>query len=169
MEKISVIAELLNVSKATIYRKIESLKLQHNVKVVNGVKYIDKKGLQILKQNKNNIDIVPPCENNPFSDKEIIVHDKDMLMLKNETEHLKRELQAKEEHISTLKGETLLLHETLKHEQETLRNEQEAGKDLRKLIENSQVLLKQQQDKILFLENPTVKEKKSIWNIFKRD
>lgn len=172
MVKISVIAEMLNISKPTVYRKIEKLKLQKNVKVINGVRYIDSKGLEILKQKTNNEIIISPDEKKSLSDKENVIHEKESLTVNMEIEHLKRELKAKDEHIATLKNETILLHETLKHEQETLRNEQEAGKDLRKLIENSQVLLRQQQDKIFLLESPQdtpIKEKKSIWDIFKRN
>lgn len=159
MYTVSDVAKMLNVSRVTIYRNIETTELQKHVTIKNKVKYIDDKGIDLLReklgcnimqQENSNIEVTEP------------LHDLHLLqVLQLETEHLKCELEAKDKHIDTLTNETAML-------QGMLQNEQEAGKDLRKLIENSQVLLKQQQDKILFLESPPIKEKRSFWDIFKR-
>ena len=162
MYTVSEVAKMLSVSRVTIYRNIETTELQQHVTTKNKVKYIDDKGFDLLKeklgcnimqQENSNIGVTEPS------------HDLHLLqMLQLEAEHLKRELEAKDKHIDTLTNETAMLQGMLQHEQE-------AGKDLRKLIENSQVLLRQQQDKIFLLESPPAPQdnsKKSIWSIFKR-
>lgn len=157
MFSVSEVAKKLNVARVTIYRNIETPELQQYVTVKNNVKYIDSTGLDLLKE-KLGCNTKQECNsNNETTD---LLHQ--LQLLQAETEHLKRELESKDKHIDTLTGETQMLHDMLQHERES-------GKDLRRLIENSQVLLKQQQDKILLLENPEPKEKRAIWNIFKRN
>ena len=157
MYTVSDVAKMLNVSRVTIYRNIETTELQQHVTTKNKVKYIDNKGIDLLKEKLGCNIMQKENSNIGVTDQLHQLH-----MLQVETEHLKRELESKDKHIDTLTNETTMLHGMLQHEQE-------AGKDLRKLIENSQVLLRQQQDKIFLLESLPVKEKRSIWDIFKRN
>ncbi|EKD99357.1 MAG: hypothetical protein ACD_22C00284G0007 [uncultured bacterium] len=159
MYSVSEVAKMLNVSRVTIYRNIETEELQRYVTVKNKVKYIDLTGIDLLKE-KLGCNTKQECNSN-IETTDVLHQLHKLQMLQTETEHLKRELESKERHIDTLTNETTMLHSMLQHEQE-------AGKDLRKLIENSQVLQKQQQEKILMLEDSHTKEKSSFWDRFRR-
>ena len=158
MKRVLEVAEMLGVSKVTIYRKIETEKLQQYVTEHNKVRYIDDKGIELLRQKLClPIEVTLEPENSNI-ETESTLHETAMLQL--ETEHLKRELEHKDMYINTLKAETEMLHQLLQHEKDT-------NKDLIRLIENSQVLLKQQQDKIFLLEqSDPAPDKKSFWERF---
>jgi hypothetical protein len=157
MYTVSDVAKMLDVSRVTIYRKIETAELQQHVTIKNKVKYIDNKGIDLLKEKLGCNVVQQENSNIGVTDQ---LHELQMLQL--ETEHLKRELEAKDKHIETLTNETVMLQGMLQHEQES-------GKDLRKLIENSQILLKQSQDKIFFLESAEKQKDtpKPWWRVWK--
>lgn len=139
---VSEAAKKLNVSRVTIYRNIETPELQRYVTVKSNVKYIDNTWFEVLAE-KLGCNTKQECSSNI----EISELFHKLHMLQVETEYLKRELENKDRHIDTLTNETRMLQDILHHEKE-------AGKDLRRIIENSQVLLRQQQDRILLLEEP---------------
>lgn len=126
---VSEAAKILSVARVTIYRNIVTPELQAHILEENNVKYIDDVGFEILRAKFN-------TTNTCNSEMENLLHE--VTLLQHETNHLKRELVSKQEHITTLKGDTEKL--------------QDANRDLIRLLENSQVLLKQEQDKVLLLE-----------------
>lgn len=154
----------------TVYKKIDSIKdFGKYIKFKEGKKYITESGIEILRksikklQNDINIDVVVAEDIKDIQDniqekfkddtKEDVkvVEDRQYSqytdLQKEFTENLKQQ-------ILDLKGELLEKNDNIK--------------SLTRLLENSQVLQKQQQDKIFLLESPQ-DNKKSMWSIFKRN
>jgi hypothetical protein len=165
--KISEIVDMIGVSKATVYNKIGSLKdiLRNHINVRKGIKYIDSEGFSIIQDSigfskvqytdlKEEFKIEQETINNSiFSNKIETLENNSKLIesLETQLEYLKSVIAEKDRQLET-------------------RDSQISG--MTKLVENSQVLLRQQQDKIFLLESPQdkpVKEKKSIWDIFRKE
>jgi len=169
MKRIVEVAKLLGVTKVTIYRNIETVDLQQHVTIVDNVKYIDDKGIDILRQKLcNKVTVTNVIESNNI-DTIKLLHDTEMLQ--QEIEHLKRELSSRDSHIETLKNDTEML-------QQILNQEREAGRDLRKLLEHNQVLMLDWKQKLFSLEQTTQEKNISLekstsllrkLNIFRRN
>lgn len=138
-------AKQLQVSRVTVYKKIESIKdLKSHVKIKNNIKYIDDTGLDIIKLSMANnsdskvdteeeIDEAVKQSNETYSEQFTDLQDKYINSLQSQIEYLKNELEVKNKLIS----------------------------DQARMIENSQVLLRDNQQKILMLEDK-VKEAAEI-------
>jgi hypothetical protein len=164
--KISEIVDMIGVSKATVYNKIGSLKdiLRNHINVRKGIKYIDSEGFSIIQDSigfskvqytdlKEEFKIEQENINNSIVSNKIETLENNSKLiesLETQLEYLKSVIAEKDRQLET-------------------RDSQISG--MTKLVENSQVLLRQQQDKIFLLESPQdkpVKEKKSIWYIFRK-
>lgn len=127
---IKEVLKQLNISKSTLYYRINKLssKLYGEIALKNGKTFVSSKGLKILSSNNSldSSDNSPNClGKNPLS----LDNKKDtkfdiIEVLKKENEFLKNQLIEKDNHI----------------------------KKLSVLIENSQILLKHEQEKKLFLQ-----------------
>jgi hypothetical protein len=140
----------LGVSKVTAYKKINSVKeLKQYITVKNNVKYINDKGLEELRSSLCKQVNSKPLTNthelnddNSLSDKPVSTFTD---LQKDYITHLKAQLEIKDSQISKLIEEL---------------------NTKSRLLENSQILQKQQQDKVLLLESSDKKERPSIWNRF---
>lgn len=140
--KVVEVAELLGVSRGTIYKKIKKLspKLDNHVFKQHNTTYIDNTGIDIL---KNNISVQ--------DDTKVYTREHETIeksVVSSETDRLKDEL------IEDLKRQVKRLEEEV-----DLKNQQ---------FSNFQVLLKQEQDRSLLLEHQLDEKAetemhKSIW------
>jgi predicted RNase H-like nuclease (RuvC/YqgF family) len=154
MVTIEQLAKSLEVSKVTIYNKLNSLnsKLKDHIKKENGVTFIDSEGVIIIK--------------NSISPKKLAREETIKKNQEQEQEENKDVFQLKL--IESLEKQV----EDLKKDKEEL-NKQLNTKDIQiesltKLNENSQVLLGQAQQKVLFLES-NEQQKSSVrkwWRIW---
>ncbi len=142
LHSINDISILLNISKMTVYRKLNNKELKSHIVIKKGVKYFDDEGLRLLtqklnKKTNNKSEEVKTDVNDNLPKKEVAA-DKDnyTISLKSEIDFLRSEIKEKNLQIINLN------------------NRLETEQDLHK---NSQILLKTQQDKpkeeILLLEN----------------
>lgn len=132
----SEVAKLLNVSRQTVYNKINSQDLQPYIHDTDRGKILLEEGFQIL---KTMLGSTVNLQSKPVNDSKYI----DTLIdsLKSENENLRRIVVDQSKQIE----------------------------NLTKLIENSQVLLKHEQEKnALLLESSEEKSKRRIWNPFKK-
>lgn len=144
MYTITEISKMIGVSRQAIYKKIDREELQPYLKDSEKGKVITEKGLTILK--------------GFFSD---------YLDSKQVTDN---ERQKSSKHTDNLQTDYI---QSLKSEIDHLKSittdqSQQIG-NLTQLLQNSQILLKQQQDKILLLENPIETKRRSIWSLFKHN
>lgn len=164
--KISEIVDIIGVSKATVYNKIGSLQdlLRNHINIRKGVKYVDYEGFSIIKDSIGFSKVqYTDLKEDPTKEPETI----DISIVSNKIETLENN----DKLIESLETQLEYLKSVIaeKDKQLEVRDTQIIG--MTKLVENSQVLLRQQQDKILFLEDSNTKEqakeKKSIWSIFR--
>jgi hypothetical protein len=152
---ISEVSKRLKVSKVTIYKKIAKVnELRNHVKQLKEGKCITTEGIEILKQSLSVNQYVKPSqqelkpeEGNQETATELIVY-------KRLTETLEKQVNELKEDKENLYGQLGIKDKQIE--------------SLARLNENAQVLLKQQQDKILLIENPPIKGKLSFWDRFKR-
>lgn len=126
MHKYSEIADILGVTRSTVYNRVSKLnfELKGHIKTRNRVKYITDEGLDILRLYNSTVQL----DNNLYSNKD--------------SEHLNALIQLKDEQIEYLKKQ---------YEMQT------------ELLQNSQILLKQEQDKFLMLELYNENQKMTWW------
>ena len=173
---IAEVSEKLNISKVTIYKKIKSLnhELKSFLTVKNGVKYLDDKGIEVIKnsienfnQVNNNLNHELPETSQSIANDEVLTELKELKkskyelvnQLKSEIESLK---QDKHEYINLFKNQLETKDKQIEELNKALTQSQQ-------LNENNQILLKQhQEEKVLFLENESQKEQ-SFWRrLFKK-
>ncbi len=163
---VAEISDMTGFSKVTIYNKVNLLKtdLKPCIKRKNGVTYIDDKGVLIIKrdlgliedENTLNYDEefkeASPVDNNDlkqFKDINILI------------ETLKETVKTgQEDYINSLLGQIELLKSELNKKDDQINN-------TLRLLENSQVLIKDNKEKILMLESKEEKEKKGFFSWFK--
>lgn len=149
-------SEILSVSKVTIYNKLKALKkeLKDHVRTKQGIKYIDTEGLEVIKvsmsgkveglNDLNNEEVAATAEALNFEglnafNKELKSLEKVIGILEKQLEEKDRQLERKDEQ--------------LKHND--------------KILENFQVLLREEQQNRLLLEeriNQVKEEPKSFWD-----
>ena len=127
-------SKILNISRVTIYKKIESVKeLKPFVRVKNKTKFIDEKGLEIIRQSISDVNIN-----------------------KNQVKHEQQIPQDKAENVQESSEVNQVVN--LLKEQIDLLNEQIKNKDIQ--LERMQVLLLNNQK---LLESRQDKEYRTIW------
>jgi predicted transcriptional regulator YheO len=149
----SEIAKMLCVSRQTVYNKIDKLNLQQHIQESDKGKILSEEGLNILKKALGFTVSTVNIQSKPVNDSKYM--DSYIDTLKSEIEHLRAVIIEKDR-------------------QSTEKDKQLCEKDkqiesLTRLIENGQILQRQQQDKILLLEDSQTKQKSSFWDIFKRN
>jgi len=147
MYLLSEVAKLIGVSRQSIYKKIDKEALEKYLQDTDKGKVISEKGYTILKKSfKEYLDSKQVTDNNKSTSCE-------------QPDNLQCDYTG--DYIDSLKSEIDHLRGVVSEQGQQLIN-------MSKLLENSQVLLKQQQEKIFFLESPPVEqEKRSFWGIFK--
>jgi predicted DNA-binding protein YlxM (UPF0122 family) len=133
---ISETAKMLNVSRQTVYNKIDSEDLQPYLQDSEKGKTISEKGFHVL---KNMLGSTSNGQSKGVNDGQYI----DRL-------------------IDSLKAENTKLYSVISDQLKQIEN-------LTKLIENSQILLKQEQDRSkMLLESAEAKEKRWFWGLFNK-
>lgn len=155
MYTVADVARIIGVTRQAVYRKMDKEELHPYLKDSAKGKMVTEKGFTILKgmfsdylESKQ----APDTEQQKNSNRTDNLQSDYIASLKAEIENLKQINAVQAEHLKQI----------------TIDNSQQMN-SLTQLLQNSQVLLKQQQDKIFLLENPGDKEKFSLWNIFKRN
>ena len=164
---VAEISEMLGFSKVTIYNRVNSLKsdLKGCIKVKKGITYINDKGLLIIRASLGlKVDEDTLINDDEFKaasteDNEDIKQFKDIDYL---IETIKKTLETSQgNYINSLLSQ-------IEHLQLELNKKDEQLNNTLRLLENSQVLIRDNKEKILELESQEQKEKKSIFNIFRR-
>jgi len=133
---IKEVLDKLDISRATLYNRIDKNKqqLDRHISSKNGKKYISSIGIEILRANEGINDVDNMDNVNDSINNENRSGGEVIEILKKDNEFLKNQILEKDSHIHTLT----------------------------KLIENSQILLRESQQKVLLLET------KKKENFFKR-
>lgn len=161
--KISEIVDIIGVSKATIYNKLSSLQdlLRNHINIRKGIKYIDYEGFEII---KNAIGLskerYTDLKENSLTELESIDNGK----VSSELETLEKN----NKYLESLEIQIEYLKSVITEKDKQLETKDIQISEITKLVENGQVLQKQQHDKILLLEDSHAKQKRSFWNMFKR-
>lgn len=133
----------LNISKATLYYRINKFKskMEPHILMRNSKKFISHEGMEILKAN-DGLDSLPDSSDNgsDCSENKKQINNDAFNVLKMENEFLKSQIKEKDNQIQTLS----------------------------RLIENSQLLLKHEQDKNTMLIEEEKSKKKRFWEIFSK-
>ena len=164
---VAELSEILSVSKVTIYNKIKSLKsdLKGCIKHKKGILHIDDKGLLIIKNDLGLIEDEDTLINDDEFKAESTVNNEDLKQFKDLETLIKMFNKTvetgQENYINSLLDQIEHLKEELNRKDEQLNN-------TLRLLENSQVLIKDSREKILMLENQEQKERRSFFNWFKK-
>ena len=167
LKTVAQISEELGFSKVTIYNKINSLKsdLKGCISKKKGITYINSKGLSIIRASLGlNID-----DDALINDDDIkaasIDNSEDLKQFKDIDyliETIKKTLETSQEnYINSLLSQ-------IEHLQLELNKKDEQLNNTLRLLENSQILIRDNKEKILELESMEQKEKKSIFNWFRK-
>jgi hypothetical protein len=160
---VAEVSDMLEFSKVTIYNKINSLKtdLKPYIKHRKGITYIDDKGVLIIKRDLGLIEDENTLNSgnefkaeNPLG-KSDLKQFKEINILVETLEKTIKTGQAN--YINSLLGQIELLKSELNKKDEQINN-------TLRLLENSQVLIKDNKEKILMLESKEEKEKKGFLN-----
>lgn len=165
--KIAEISDMTKYSKVTIYNKINSLKtdLKGCIQVKKGVTHINDEGLLIIKRSLSII----VDEDTLINDGDIkgtsIDNDEDLNQFKDINyliETLKETIETgQENYINSLLSQ-------IEHLQLQLNNKDEQLNNALRLVENSQILIRDNKEKILELESQEQQEKKSFFRWFRK-
>lgn len=164
---VAEVSDMLGFSKVTIYNKVNSLKtdLRPCIKHRKGIMYLDEAGVLIIKKDLGLIE----DENTLNDDNEFKagdpVYNKDLKQFKELNiliETLEKTIKTgQENYINSLLDQIELLKSELNKKDDQINN-------TLRLLENSQVLIKDNKEKVLMLETKEEKEKKGFLNWFKR-
>ena len=167
LKTVAQISEELGFSKVTIYNKLNSLKgdLKGCIQQKKGITYINSKGLSIIKQSLG----LKVDEDTLINDDDIkaasIDNSEDLKQFKDIDyliETIKKTLETSQEnYINSLLSQ-------IEHLQLELNKKDEQLNNTLRLLENSQILIRDNKEKILELESMEQKEKKSIFNWFRK-
>ena len=143
MKKVSEVAELLGVTRQTVYNHIDKIDKEINsyIYIKEGVKVIDKKGIELIKASIDGKDIFTKEFTEDLQKQDDIQND-----------NVKEALQ---DHIDSLKSEIERLEKELKEKNKQLDNKDQ-------LMQNFQVMLQNKEDKIYQLEGEVEEQKQSI-------
>jgi hypothetical protein len=159
---VSEISKQLNISKVTVYKKLDKIsELKDHIKQLKDGKCVTEEGLEIIRQSLQLTPLTNPLPEELKEDTEKPDSSSDLIIYKQLIESL-------ENQVNCLKEDKQKLYEQLDTKDKHIDSLADALNTAQRLNENSQILLRQQQDKILFLESPPTKERKSIWDMFKR-
>ena len=164
---VAELSKMLEVSKVTIYNKLNSLKndLKPYTKHKKGVIHIDDEGLLILKKDLGLIKVKSTLKSEEqfkgpnVDDNNGLSQFKDLnYLVKNLEKTLKT---GQEEYINSLLDQIEILKLELQNKDAQINN-------TLRLLENSQILMREDKEKILMLESKDQKEKRSIFDLFKK-
>ena len=164
---VAELSEILSVSKVTIYNKIKSLKsdLKGCIKHKKGILHIDDKGLLIIRASLGlKVDEDTLINDDEFK-AEGIDNNEDLKQFKDiETliKMINKTVETgQENYINSLLDQIELLKSELHKKDEQLNN-------TLRLLENSQILIRENKEKILELESQEQKERRSFFNWFRK-
>ena len=164
---VAEISEMLGFSKVTIYNRVNSLKsdLKGCIKVKKGITYINDKGLLIIRASLGlKVDEDTLINDDEFKaasteDNEDIKQFKDIDYL---IETIKKTVETSQEnYINSLLSQ-------INHLQLELNKKDEQLNNTLRLLENSQVLIRDNKEKILMLESQEQKERRSFFDWFRK-
>lgn len=148
MKKVSKVAELLGVTRQTVYNHIDKIdkEINSHIYTKEGVKVIDDKGIELIKASIEGKEVFTEG----FTDD---LHQQDDLQNDNVKEALQN-------HINSLKSEIDRLENELQE-----KNKQLDMKD--QLMQNFQVMLQNKEEKIYQLEGEVEEKQKGIFDKIK--
>ena len=164
---VAELSEMLGFSKVTIYNKINSLKsdLKGCISKKKGITYINSKGLSIIRASLGlKVDEDTLINDDEFKAEDTLNNEdiKQFKDIENLVETIKKTVETgQENYINSLLDQIEHLKEELNRKDEQLNN-------TLRLLENSQVLIKDNKEKILELESQEQKERRSFFNWFKK-
>lgn len=165
---VAELSNMLGFSKVTIYNKVNSLKtdLKPHIKHKKGITYIDDKGVLIikrdlgLKEDENTLNDADKFKADDPVKYEGLNQSKEFnILVKTLNEKVKT---SQDDYIKSLLDQIELLKSELNKKDDQINN-------TLRLLENSQILIKDNKEKILMLENEEEKKKFSFKNIFSRN
>lgn len=160
-------SEILEVSKVTVYNKLNSLKneLKPYIKHKKSILHIDDKGLLIIKKSLGLTEVETTLKDEDYVKSSGAVINDSINQFKDVDyliETVKKTVESgQEKYIDSLLSQIDLLKSELQKKDDQINN-------TLRLMENSQVLLKQEKEKVLMLESEDQKEKRSFFDFFKR-
>lgn len=164
---VAEISNMLGFSKATIYNKINSLEtaLKPCIKSKKGITHINEEGISIIKRDLGLIEDETTL-NSEDKFKEQGAGDniglKEFQEIRILVETLEKTIETgQKDYINSLLEQNELLKLELNKKDEQINN-------TLRLLENSQILMKDSKEKILMLENKDEKEKKGFLNWFRK-
>lgn len=166
---VAELSDMLGFSKVTIYNKINSLKtdLKPCIKHKKGITYIDDKGVLIIKRDLGLIEYESTLNSKDKFKVDDSVNNEDLKQFKELNilvKTLKEEVKTgQDEHTKSLLNQIELLKSELNKKDDQINN-------TLRLLENSQILLRENKEKIVMLESKE-KEKKnfSFKDLFSRN
>jgi hypothetical protein len=172
------VANMLDTSHTTIYKKLKNKEvykqLSHCITKQGRHTYLSLEGIEILKKHiqpketvTNNLETEVKEEDTQLG-KTIDTVDLEMFINSLETSS-KQLIESMAKQIEALKEDKLKLYEQLEMKDKQLETRDTQIIGMTKLVENSQILLKQQQDKIFFLESGENQKEtsKPWWRVWK--
>ena len=166
---VAELSDMLGFSKVTIYNKINSLKtdLKPYIKHKKGVTYIDDKGVLIIKRDLGLNQHESTLNSNDDFKVEDPVKDEDLKGFKELNilvKTLKKEVKTgQDDYTNSLLDQIELLKSELNKKDDQINN-------TLRLLENSQILLRENKEKIVMLENKEKEKKKfSFKGLFSRN
>lgn len=146
LRSVAEVSVLTGLSKVSIYNKIKLKEMEQYVVKNKGITYVSEEGITLIKEGLNlKEDTLNSLNNNLKEEQDEI----DISIDNKESEDFKLELKGlNKDYLNTLKSENEVLRKQLNEKDKQIA-------ELHKLIENSQVLLKEEQkktDKQLYLE-----------------
>lgn len=166
---VTELSEILEFSKVTIYNRINSLKVELKPYITHrkGVLHINDEGLLILKKELGLKSVKNALNDNDILNNEDIDNNNDLKDFKDVNyliRMIERTIKAsQEDYINSLLKQIDLLKSELDKKDTQLNN-------TLRLLENSQILIREEKEKILMLESREQKEKRGIFsNWFKRN
>lgn len=166
---VAELSDMLGFSKVTIYNKINSLKtdLKPYIKHKKGVTYIDDKGVLIIKRDLGLNQHESTLNSNDDFKVEDPVKDEDLKGFKELNilvKTLKKEVKTgQDDYTNSLLDQIELLKSELNKKDDQINN-------TLRLLENSQILLRENKEKIVMLENKEKEKKKfSFKDLFSRN
>lgn len=150
MKKVSEVAELLGVTRQTVYNHIDKIDKQINshIYIKEGVKVIDEQGIELIKSSIDGKDIFTEEFTEDLQQQDDPQND-----------NVKEALQ---DHINSLKSEIDRLENELQEKNKQLDKKDQLLDNKDQLMQNFQIMLQKKEDKIYQLEGEVEEEQKSI-------
>lgn len=157
------ISKRLSISRQAIYKKLEKMvELKPHIKVKNNVKYVDEEGLELIRMSMDDNSAGTQTTNDNPSYTSSTCNDEFSTRLSGSHDKLT------EDYIRTLEEDKKKLFEELQTKNKQIEALTDALNQSQRLNENSQILLKHEQERNKMLLESSEANKKGFWKIFRK-